>query len=81
MHLDFRESDEGELRRIHLSRTWMNRGKREGWAWSKPTSNSRREQELLGSYTHPTNTIASGDELAVNSCRTSENSPSTHSGE
>jgi hypothetical protein len=45
----------------------MNRGNREGWVQGKPTSNSGKEKELLGSKTHPANTIASGDELAVNS--------------
>jgi hypothetical protein len=65
--VNFRELWIGELRRNNLPRTPVNRGNREGWVRGKPTSNPGKEKELLGSKTHPANTIASGDELAVNS--------------
>jgi hypothetical protein len=57
----------GELLRTHLPRTRGNRDNREGWAMGKPTSNSGTEKELLRSLeTHPTDTIASNDESAMN---------------
>src|SRR5215217_5935062 len=68
-----------ELLRTPLPRTRMNRGNREGWVQGKPTSNSGKEKELLGSKTHPANTIARADELTVNSWRSSgQNAPTTH---
>ena len=42
-----------ELRRIPIPRTPVNKGKSKGWAMRKPTSNSRREQELLRSLDPP----------------------------
>src|SRR5215212_8945084 len=68
-----------EVLRTPLPRTRMNRGNREGWVQGKPTSNSGKEKEPLGSKTHPTNTIARADELTVNSWRSSgQNAPTTH---
>src|SRR5829696_4171044 len=76
---NFLERREGEVRRTPLPRTRMNRGNREGWVQGKPTSNSGKEKEPLGSKTHPTNTIARADELTVNSWRSSgQNAPTTH---
>src|SRR5215212_12197493 len=76
---NFLERREGEVRRTPLPRTRMNRGNREGWVQGKPTSNSGKEKEPLGSKTHAANTIARADELTVNSWRSSgQNAPTTH---
>ena len=64
----------------------------ERWVQSKPTSNSGKEKEPLGRYIYPTDTLASGDESAMNAPGGSrlsrsptrcalENSPSARSGE
>jgi hypothetical protein len=64
---NFGEHHQGEVLRIHLLRTQVNKDKSKGWAQEKPTSNSGPEKELLSKLeTHPTNTIASNDESAMN---------------
>ena len=44
---NFLELRKAGVRRINLSCTPVSKGKRKGWAMGKPTSNSRRERELL----------------------------------
>ena len=45
--VNFVERRKCEVRRLYLSCTQVSRDKRKGWAMGKPTSNSRRERELL----------------------------------
>jgi hypothetical protein len=74
---------QGEVLRIHLPGTWVNR-KSKGWV-SRGNQRAARERRKNCSEkveTHPTNTLASPDESAMNSWRSSsQNSPSTHLGE
>jgi hypothetical protein len=64
---NFGEHHQSEVLRISLPRTQVNKHKSKGWAEEKPTSNSGTEKELLRKLeTHPTNTIASNDESAMN---------------
>ena len=64
---DFGEHHQGEVLRISLPRTQVNKDKSKGWAQEKPTSNSVGKGEgAAQNIDPPINTIASNDESAMN---------------